>query len=115
MSKSIHKGSMAFQINQDLLPIQQSVKKFCQEKIAPQISSDEEAEKFRPEWIKGLGELGLTGAAVPESFGGSGLGASEFAVIISEIAKASASYAVSVSVSNLAQFILLNFGNDAQK
>lgn len=90
-------------------------RKFAQEVIAPKIQEDEEQERFRPEWIAELGELGLTGVPVAEVWGGAGLGYSEYILVIEELARVSSGYAISVAVTGLPQVILSAFGNEAQK
>lgn len=99
-------------ITQDL---RDTARKFLAKELKPVIDQDEETETFRPEIIRGLGQLGLTGVSVPEEYGGAGLGYQEYAAVIEEIAAVSASYAVSVSVTGLPQGILLDGGTEAQK
>jgi len=79
------------------------------------LKEDDESETFRPEHLKALGEAGLCGVQSPEEHGGLGLGYSEYAITLEEIARVSASYGVSVAVTGLPQVILDTFGSDAQK
>jgi alkylation response protein AidB-like acyl-CoA dehydrogenase len=79
------------------------------------LKEDDESETFRPEYLHALGEAGLCGVQSPEEYGGLGLGYTEYAVILEEIARISASYAVSVAVTGLPQVILATYGTDAQK
>jgi len=90
-------------------------RKFAQNEIRPLVEADEESETFRPEIIKKLGSLGLTGIPVSEEFGGAGLGYSEYIAVIEEIARESGAYAISVAVTGLTQIILSMVGNEAQK
>ncbi len=90
-------------------------RKFAENEIRPIVDADEESETFRPEMIRKLGEIGLTGVPVPEEFGGAGLGYSEYLVVIEELARVSASYAVSVSVTGLAQMIIASGGTEDLK
>jgi acyl-CoA dehydrogenase len=100
-------------------PVQKELRdltrKFAQKELIPLIEEDERAERFRPELIKKLGELGLTGIPVPEEFDGAGLGYQEYAVAIEELAKGSGGYSISVAVTGLPQVILNLFGNAEQK
>ncbi len=95
--------------------LRELTRKFAQKELAPLVEEDEKAERFRPEIIKKLGELGLTGIPVPEAYGGAGLGYQEYAVVIEELAAVNTGYAVSVSVTGLPQVILNLFGNEEQK
>ncbi len=79
------------------------------------LKEDDEAEQFRPEYIRELGEAGLCGIPTSEEFGGLGLGYFEYALALEEIAKVSPSYAVSIAVSGLPQVILQEFGTTEQK
>ncbi len=90
-------------------------RKFVQKTLAPLIEEDERTETFRPEIIKGLGELGLTGIPTSTDYDGAGLGFQEYIVAMEEIAAVSAPYAVSVGVSGLAQTSIALFGNEEQK
>ncbi len=100
-------------------PVQQELRdltrKFVKNSIWPIVEHDEETGTFRPEIIAGLGELGLTGIPVSDSYGGAGLGYQDYIVAIEEIARASASYAISVAVTGLPQVILEEGGTEEQK
>ncbi len=83
--------------------------------VAPTAREDDEKELFRKELFQKLGEAGLCGVPTPEAWGGLGLGYLDYAVVLEEIAKVSASYAVTVAVNGLPQVILAQFGTDAQR
>jgi len=76
---------------------------------------DDEQERFRPDYMQALGEAGLCGVQTSEDYEGLGLGYLEYAMVLEEIAKVSASYAVSVAVTGLPQVILQAYGTEAQK
>jgi alkylation response protein AidB-like acyl-CoA dehydrogenase len=95
--------------------LRELTRKFAQKELAPIVEEDEKHERFRPELIRQLGELGLTGIPVPEEFGGAGMGYQEYAVTIEELAKANTGYAISVAVTGLPQVILNLFGTLEQK
>lgn len=89
--------------------------KFTRKELWPIVEEDEREERFRPEIIQKLGELGLTGIPIPEEYGGAGLGYSEYITVVEELAACNAGYAISVAVTGLAQVILNKFGTEAQK
>ncbi len=91
------------------------MRKFATKTMLPQIDQDEREERFRPEWIRALGDLGLTGIVVSEDDGGAGLGYQEYISALEELAQVSAGYAISVAVTGLAQLILSRFGSQSQK
>ncbi len=106
---------MDFAENSITLALRETAQKFLNKELKPVIEADEESEVFRPEIIKGLGKLGLTGIPVAEEFGGAGLGYQEYAAVIEEIAAVSAGYAISVAVTGLPQVILASGGSEEQK
>jgi len=87
----------------------------AQDILGQTLKEDDEAERFRPDYIQALGEMGLCGIAAPEEYGGLGLGYLEYAMVLEEIGAVSASYAVSVAVTGLPQIILAQHGTEAQK
>ncbi len=87
----------------------------AQQILGPIIAKDEETGTFRPEIIKKLGELGLTGIPTEEKYGGAGLGYTEYVIALEELSCLGISYPVSVNVSGLPQIILSTYGNEDQK
>ena len=79
------------------------------------VEHDDETATFRPEIIKEFGKLGLTGIPVPTEYDGAGLGYTEYALALEEIAAHSVAYAISIAVSGLPQVILNKFGTEEQK
>jgi alkylation response protein AidB-like acyl-CoA dehydrogenase len=63
---------------------------------------------------KGLAELGVLGAAIPESYGGVGMGHLELCIVAEELGRADAPVPVSSSIYLGAEF-LLEAGTEAQK
>jgi acyl-CoA dehydrogenase len=106
---------MNFEESPIQLELRQLSRRFATQSIAPVVETDEREEKFRPEIIAKLGELGLCGVTVPEEFGGAGLGYQDLAVILEELAAVSIAYAISIAVTGLTQVILHTFGTAAQK
>lgn len=106
---------MNFQETPIQTELRELARRFAQKELAPLIEEDEKTETFRPEIIKKLGELGLTGVPAPEAYGGAGMGYQEYAIVIEELARVSTSYAISVAVTGLPQMILAASGNEAQK
>ncbi len=93
----------------------EAVRAFCAAEIAPLAREDDEAEHFRKDLVARMGEQGFCGVPTPEAWGGLGLGYQEYAVVIEEIARVSASYAVTVAVTGLPQVILRDLGDDDQR
>jgi alkylation response protein AidB-like acyl-CoA dehydrogenase len=106
---------MEFQDTPVQAELRDLARRFAQKEILPIVEEDEREERFRPELIARMGEVGLTGIPVPEAYGGAGMGYAEYVVAVEELAAVCASYAVSVSVTGLPQVILSLFGNEEQK
>ena len=107
---------MNFSKGENQKMIEQMVRDFSEKEIRPNIMKWDEAQEFPVPLFKKLGELGLMGVLVPESYGGAGLGYHEYITIVSEIAKVDPSIGLSVAAHNsLCTGHILSFGNDEQK
>lgn len=104
-----------FERTEDQLALAEAVREFCLDALGPTLEEDDEHERFRPEIMRAMGEQGFLGVATPERWGGLGLGYLDYCVVLEEIARVSASYAVGVAVTGLPQVILVNWGTDAQR
>jgi len=103
-------------IQENLDPeLKQALRKFCTDQIEPKMEEDDQAGSFRMELFNELGNQGYAGMTLPESFGGSELGLSSFCEVLSEVARYSVSYAVTLSVSTMVMSIINEFGNEEQK
>lgn len=65
--------------------------------------------------LKKLAELGFMGLNIQDAYGGSEAGVIAFSVAITEIARACASTAVTVSVNNMVCEVIQSLGNEEQK
>ena len=109
-------AGLNFGLSSDQRLIVQTVREFCQAKIAPLSAEYDRSGEYPREQLRGLAELGLLGATVPEAWGGAGLDSVTYALCLEEIAAADASVAVIVSVQNgLPEQMLLGYGTDAQR
>lgn len=96
--------------------VRNSVREFAVNEIAPLAREYDEAEKFPRPQIEGLAELGLLGMIIPEEYGGAGFDSVSYALALEEIAKADASVAVIISVTNsVCCYPILKFGTEEQK
>ncbi|MEC9344976.1 MAG: acyl-CoA dehydrogenase family protein [Pseudomonadota bacterium] len=71
-------------------------------------------EPFDRTLYKGLAELGVLGAAIPEEYGGSGLGHLELCLVAEELGRVVAPVPVASSIYMVAEFLKVA-GTDAQK
>jgi butyryl-CoA dehydrogenase len=71
-------------------------------------------ERFDRSIFTRMGELGLTGAPLPESIGGGGFSYLGWALVMEELGAADMATAVTLSVHLLSQFPVVNHGTDEQ-
>jgi alkylation response protein AidB-like acyl-CoA dehydrogenase len=96
--------------------IQQAARDFAQAELAPYTAQWDRDSHFEPTLVQKLGELGLLGMLVPESFDGLALDTLTYLIALEEIAAVDASVAVMVSVHNsLPTQMILRWGTDDQK
>jgi len=91
---------MNFNLPEDLVALQKTVRDFCESEVKPFAREWDETEKFPMETVKKVGELGLLGMSVPEEYGGVGLSALGIATVIEEIARYDGSLALTVASHN---------------
>ncbi len=106
---------MSFVLTPEQQILVDATRDFVAGEIAPLVAEDDQAERFRKEMIPRLGAMGLTGIPTPEVWGGLGLGYSEYALVLEEVARVSPAYAVAIAVTGLPQIILTHFGSEDQK
>ena len=83
---------MNFDFSDDQKMLKEQVRKFLADKCPMSVTRRvlDGDEPYAKEVWKGLVEMGLTGTAIPEEFGGLGLGALELCVIAEELGRAAA-------------------------
>lgn len=107
---------MNFDFSDDQKMLKEQVRKFLGDKSPLSVTRRilEGNEPYAKEVWKGLVDMGLTGTAIPEAYGGLGLGALELCVIAEELGRAVASTPFSSSVYLASEAIKL-YGTEAQK
>jgi alkylation response protein AidB-like acyl-CoA dehydrogenase len=107
---------MNFELTEQQQMVQTAVREFARNEIAPLAREYDEAEKFPRKQLEGLAELGLLGMIIPEEYGGAGFDSVSYALALEEIAKADASVAVIVGVTNsVCGYPILSWGTEEQK
>ena len=103
-------------LSDDHRAVQDAVRTFVQERIAPHAAAWDKSHHFPKEELRGLADLGCHGVAVPESRGGAGLDYLALALILEEIAAGDGATSTIVSVNNCPVCsILMAFGNEDQQ
>lgn len=107
---------MNFETSEITQQVAQTARDFARQHIQPHVMAWDENQAFPVEVFKAMGQLGLMGVLVPESYGGAGLGYIEYKTIIEEISKVCGSIGLSLAAHNsLCTGHILNFGNEQQK
>lgn len=101
--------------NETQAMVQSAARDYATRVIAPQASAIDRDERIPPAILRGLAELGLMGVNVPEALGGAGAGAIAYALAMQEVARACASTAVTMAVTNMVGEVIARFGTDEQK
>jgi len=107
---------MNFDFSDDQKMLKEQVRKFLSDKCpysVPRRILDGDELYAKDVW-KGLVDMGLTGTAIPEEFGGLGLGALELCVIAEELGRSAAPVPFSSSIYLAAEAIKL-YGTQKQK
>lgn len=93
-----------------------TAREFARERLLPIAARIDEEGAVPADVLSELGRIGFFGVFVPERWGGAGLDAVSYALVIEEIARACASTAVIISAhSSLVCAVLLEHGTDAQR
>lgn len=108
---------MDMSLNENQLLIQQTAKRFAETELDP-VADKLMAEGGREIFLsnlKNLAQLGFMGLNIDADYGGSEAGTIAFSLAITEIAKACASTAVTMSVNNMVAEVIQAVASKAQK
>jgi isovaleryl-CoA dehydrogenase len=78
-------------LTEDFDALRDTVKRLCDAELAPRAAEIDRTNEFPADMWAKLGELGLLGMTVPETYGGTGLGYLAHVVAMEEVSRASAS------------------------
>ncbi|MDB9720338.1 acyl-CoA dehydrogenase [Winogradskyella sp.] len=107
---------MDFSLTEEHLMIRDAARDFAQTELLPGVIERDNAQTFPNELVRKMGELGFMGIMVDPKYGGSGMDAISYVLIMEELSKIDASASVMVSVNNsLVCYGLESYGNEAQK
>ena len=104
-----------FEFSDEQIALKEAAAEASASILGASLKEDDEAERFSKDFFRQLGEAGLCGIQTKEKWGGLGCGYLEYSLVIEEIARVSASYAVCVAVNGLPQVILSRYGSDEQR
>ena len=109
-------ASMDFDLGDDITALRDTVQRWAQARLKPLAGEIDRSNAFPPALWPEMGALGLLGITVPEALGGAGMGYLAHVVAVEEIARASASVALSYGAhSNLCVNQIALNGSPAQR
>jgi isovaleryl-CoA dehydrogenase len=107
---------MAFDLGAEVEALRDMVHRWAQDRLKPMAAAIDRTNDFPPALWAEMGGLGLLGITVPEEYGGAGMGYLAHVIAVEEIARASASVALSYGAhSNLCVNQITLNGSPAQK
>jgi len=102
-------------LNETQSLVQRTARDYAARAIAPRAAEIDRSERIPDEILSGLAELGLLAVNVPEELGGSQAGVVSYALAMQEVARACASTAVTMAVTNMVGEVIAAFGTDEQR
>jgi alkylation response protein AidB-like acyl-CoA dehydrogenase len=105
-----------FELTAEQREIQAVAREFAAAEIEPHAAAWDRAHAFPPALLAQLGELGLLGVCVPETYGGAGADFLSYVLVLEELSRADAGVGVTVAVHTSACTLpLLEFGTEEQR
>ena len=96
--------------------VRDTARGFAQDFLMPRIREAYATEKYDPTILPKMGELGLLGPTIPETYGGAGLGYVAYGLIAREIERVDSGYRSMMSVqSSLVMYPIYAYGTEAQR
>ena len=120
MSKAVFNADdpllLSDQLIEDERMVRDSAHAYCQDKLVPRILDAFRHEKTDTAIFREMGELGLLGITIPESYGGAGLGYVPYGLVAREVERVDSGYRSMMSVQSSLVMVPINeFGTEAQK
>jgi alkylation response protein AidB-like acyl-CoA dehydrogenase len=106
---------ISFQLEDDVLAIQDTVRKFAETELRATMREAEEAGGVSEDLLQRYRELGLSTLELPEEYGGLGLGMTTKVVVEEELGFGDAGMAAAIDRSSFVSYALLELGTEEQK
>jgi butyryl-CoA dehydrogenase len=107
---------MILELTPEQVAFQQSVEEFAREVVAPRAAAIDQSGEFPADVLRAAAGRGLLGITIPTTHGGTGRGSVSYALALEAIARASATVAVSMSVTtSLVAELIAHAGRAPQK
>ena len=106
---------MIFQLPDELVELQASVRRLAQDKVKPRARAIDKSGEYPADLFEAFRDAGLLGLCIPEELGGSGAGILGLTIAIEEVAKYSNTAALMLLLTRLPTGPVLIAGTDEQK
>ena len=106
---------MDFQLTEEQKMIQQMARDFAEKELKPRAAEVDATRQYPLPVLKAMAELGMMGMNIPAECGGSQTGVVSYSLAMTEIGKACASTAVTMSVTNMVAEVIQAFGKEEQR
>lgn len=109
-------GGMNFELTPEQMMVRSTAAEFSDREIIPRIAQLDQEHSLDMSIVRGMADLGMLGAAIPEEYGGQGLDFVSTALICEEIERGDGAFRTLLSVHlGLNSLTLLQFADEEQK
>ena len=120
MAKPIFDWTDPFFLDQQLSDsermVRDTARQFSRDVLLPRVTEDFREERFDPDVMQQMGQLGLLGATIPAEYGGAGVSHVAYGLAARELEAIDSGYRSAMSVqSSLVMHPIQSFGTDEQK
>src|SRR6478752_6534488 len=106
---------MDFALSEELLALQDSVRRLAQDKVKPRAAEIDERNEYPQDLFELFRDAGLLGLVIPTEYGGSGAGILGLTIAMEEVAKYSNTAALMLLLTRLPTGPVMIAGSDEQK
>lgn len=107
---------MNFQLTEEQELIKQMVQEFAETEVKPIAAEIDKNHRFPVETMEKLKDLSLMGIIIPEEYGGTGVDAVSYMIVIEELSRACASTGIILAThTSLVCYPILKYGTEEQK
>lgn len=107
---------LELQLQEEERTARDTVRRFVNEKVLPEIVPAFEKAEFPRQWIAQCAELGLLGLTLPEAYGGAGANYVTYGLVCQELERGDSSLRSFISVQNaLCMYPIFVYGSEAQR
>ena len=112
---SCYNAGVQLELTETEQMIQKTARDYAEREILPVAAELDRTERFPTDLLGGLADLGLLGVNVNGRYGGAEAGVVAYSLAMMEIARACASTAVTMAVTNMVAEVIQEFGTEDQK